>query len=76
MVEKYRPSNSTEGEMFEAKFCDRCEHDRVTRETGDYSKGCPILATTLLLDTSDPLYPVEWVWERGNPVCKAFKRKE
>jgi hypothetical protein len=54
------PSNGTEGEMFDAAFCSRCERDRAYREGGmrDAELGCPILAAALRGEQ-----PVEWVWD-------------
>lgn len=66
-VELYRPSNGTEGEMFESEFCEHCERDRAWREAwqtdGDPGnvKGCDILARALAFGIDDPQYPREWV---------------
>ena len=70
-VQRYRPSNGTEGDAFIAAFCERCERDRAFREgTGD---GCEILARTLVLDVDDPDYPTEWTYDTDEmPTCTAF----
>jgi hypothetical protein len=31
-MEPYRPANGTEGEIFDAEFCDRCTHDAAWRD--------------------------------------------
>lgn len=66
----YRPSNGTDGECFQAAFCERCEKDRYE------SKPCPILGRTFYLDVDDPKYPKEWVMDvegwPGKPRCTAF----
>lgn len=42
----YFPSGSS-GMDYQAQWCDRCEHDRKYRETGD-GPGCPVWALHLL----------------------------
>jgi hypothetical protein len=67
----YRPANGTEGEMFKARFCDRCERDREWRERE--RNPCEILTTTLCLMPEDEGYPTEWRYDdEGDPVCTAF----
>lgn len=71
--EKYRPSNSTEGSMFEAKFCDRCERDK--------DSACLIHTRALAHGEDDPLYPVEWEapinarYFPGDARCTAFEER-
>ena len=69
--EPYRPSNGTEGEIFRDRWCDRCEKD----VHGD----CQIYVRTLVYDTADAKYPVEWrrpadddSWP-GRAECTAFE---
>ncbi|MFP3869036.1 MAG: hypothetical protein ACLFUU_12925 [Desulfobacteraceae bacterium] len=63
----YRPSNSTEGELFREEFCYQCQED-------DYPfKFCPILSATLICLPGDPDYPEEWIYDlKGIPICTAF----
>lgn len=67
----YRPSNGTEGEIFQSQFCERCEKDRYE------SRPCLILGRIMALNINEPGYPKEWVrdvgveWP-GNPRCTAF----
>lgn len=70
--EAYRPSNGSEGDFFQAKYCNRCDNDWLFRTFGE-GTGCHILAKTLIFDTRDEEYPKEWVYnDAGRPVCTAF----
>lgn len=70
--EPYRPSNGTEGRLFEDLFCSGCRLDHEAH-MGDYGNGCPILARALALPIGDPEYPVEWtIHKDGYPACTAF----
>ena len=76
----YRPPNGTEGMMFMARFCDRCKHDAKFRETEDGADACQIATKTLFLDTDDPGYPREWIYDRMPPLlcnarCTAFEEE-
>ena len=56
----YRPSNGTEGDYFEAAWCDDC-----TKQDG-----CPIWMAMLMNDKNDPGYPKEVQYnQEGHPVC-------
>jgi hypothetical protein len=73
----YRPSNGTEGMDFMDHFCDRCERDRIYRETQDGTDGCPIAAASFLYDIKEPGYPPEWVEDaEGFARCTAFEDEE
>lgn len=72
-VRKYRPSNGTEGAIFQSQYCDRCEKDREGREKQE--GGCQILCRTLFLDLTDPDYPEEWTFDKdGKALCAAFEK--
>lgn len=62
---KYRPSNGTEGDMFMARWCFRCERERRVMEgIDDPSEGCEILARTLAVPSEDhPDFPTEWTYQ-------------
>lgn len=63
----YRPSNGTEGMIFEESFCDRCVKD------DDEDNLCAIHTNALLFDIGDDDYPKEWVFDKdGRPTCTAF----
>ena len=68
--EAYRPSNGTEGLLFQEAWCARCAHD--------LTEGCPILRRTLFHEIGDPEYPVEWIRQAndtewpGTARCTAF----
>lgn len=64
----YRPSNGTEGMMFESAYCDRCIHF-VNDES------CDILIDALIYEINEPNYPKEWVYDsNGNPTCTKFQK--
>jgi hypothetical protein len=44
MAEPYRPSNGTEGEMFQEQWCEKCEHDLAARKGGP-PYGCLVWPT-------------------------------
>jgi hypothetical protein len=64
----YRPSNSSEGEWFEAEWCDKCIRDG--QEIG--CDGCDILARGLAFGIGDPGFPTEWQIEGGKARCDGF----
>lgn len=71
----YRPSNGTDGMIFFAAWCERCERDRFFQE--DDGDSCPILLATVCYELDDPKYPPEWVHdEQGRPMCTAYKAKD
>jgi hypothetical protein len=76
MSQPYRPSNGTEGEMFQEHYCAKCIHD-------DYERGkiCHILARTMPYNIGDPEYPTEWIIDDdAEPIdlgyCTAFELRE
>ncbi len=72
-MEKYRPSNGSEGMWFMEKFCENCIHDNPDLEKE--SPRCEIIALTMCLDAEDDRYPEEWTYDAdGNPVCTNFKK--
>lgn len=58
----YRPSNGTEGEVFQSGWCNNCANDDV--DTGDF---CRILSNALMGEQ-----PEEWVYQNRQPTCTAF----
>lgn len=78
MIEKYRPSNGTEGEVFFESWCSHCQRDLAMSkglaidECGDDDL-CDILGRTMALDVDDPGYPEEWQYDDNRrPCCTAF----
>lgn len=70
----YRPSNGTEGLMFQEKFCDICIHDKDWREKE--KNPCEIMTRTMVLDIEHKNYPREWRYdEDGSPTCTAFEKE-
>lgn len=77
-TKKYRPSNGTEGMIFEDRFCDRCKREAKYRRTQDGADGCSIATAVFLYDIADEKYPTEWVVNLFDPVgvtarCTAFQ---
>jgi hypothetical protein len=70
ILRPYRPSNGTEGEAFQEKFCCNCVRDRAVNLGGDdpqWEDGCQILARAL----ADGGVP-EWVEMDSGPFCTAY----
>jgi hypothetical protein len=69
----YRPSNGTEGEIFDSVWCAGCERDASYRRGQDPHVGCRIIAYAMACRIDDPDYPKEWVTGGGKgPRCTAF----
>lgn len=67
----YRPSNGTDGVIFESFFCDRCAHDNFDENTGE--GGCPILASAHAYRITEPGYPTEWVRDADDTDCETAR---
>lgn len=62
--QKYRPSNGTEGDYFEAAWCNDCRHNA----------DCNIWCNALLFRVDEPEYPTELQYAAdGNPCCTAHE---
>lgn len=69
---KYRPSNGSEGDMFQELWCENCVHDNAF---GQPRGGCEILTKTMFLRVDEEGYPPEWNHDaEGQPQCTAFER--
>ena len=69
----YKPANSTEGECFEAHFCQRCWYQR-TREHGPQ---CHIHLRAMMSKITDDDFPVEWIRDsKGIIQCTAFEKRK
>lgn len=72
MIERYRPSNSTEGECFFESWCRHCQRDRSMREGDpidecDDNELCDIIARSFRGEVD------EWVYGPDDePMCTAF----
>lgn len=77
-VEKYQPSNATEGDFFFDSWCRRCSRDKAMLEglaplMLDDDEKCSIIGDTMLYKIDSPNYPSEWRYgEDGEPCCTAF----
>jgi hypothetical protein len=62
----FRPSNGTEGLLFEEQFCWKCSHDGFSKNEDEES--CEILLRSLCNQ-----HVPEWIWGvDGNPLCTHF----
>ncbi len=80
-TKKYRPSNGTEGDIFEDRFCNRCKREAKFRRTEDGSDGCSILMKVMAYAVDDPKYPAEWIVNLHDPYgstarCTAFRHED
>ena len=68
----YCPGNGTEGDYFEAEFCDQCKN-----EDADAEQWCEIHNDALFYDTHEEGYPRDW-WVKfnGKPTCLAFRQRD
>ena len=65
----YRPSNGTEGDIFQAAWCANCA--RSNYDNPDLA--CVIELQAMAHRISDPEYPREWQYSNaGVPQCTAF----
>ena len=69
----YRPSNGSDGELFEEDWCAKCIHDAAFRADYNSADGCPILGMATAVDIDDPRYPKELVEDENGPRCKSFE---
>lgn len=66
----YRPSNGTEGMIFEEHFCYKCIHDNPDP---NHPKKCEIIVRALCFYPTDPEYPHEWRYDSlGHPTCTNY----
>jgi hypothetical protein len=72
-MKSYRPSNGTEGMIFEDKFCSQCIHEKWmhTQKSGD--KQCDIYNDVQLFEFRNVGYPKEWIYDNEDkPTCTSF----
>lgn len=66
----YRPSNGSEGDYFESRWCAEC------RRRGGEGDACRIILAAMAFSPRDAEYPPEWIYgEDGQPQCSAFQDK-
>lgn len=69
-MNKYRPSNGTEGMWFEDKFCMRCIN---CDPNPDGKRQCEIMMRAFLYSINEPDYPKEWIYDHNDkPTCTAW----
>jgi hypothetical protein len=71
-MEKYRPSNGTEGMWFTSNFCEQCVHEKFMHTQCHKDKKCGILSASLMYGINEPEYPKEWVYNSEEPTCTEF----
>ena len=76
MSKSYRPSNGSEGDIFDHYWCEGCARDAEFRSGPDVDPalGCQILSNSLAYDIRDPEFPKAWIEndDGSNPRCTAF----
>lgn len=69
----YRPSNGTEGEIFQSLWCAKCAFEKAYRDSDGDQPGCEILTATMIYGVDSPGYPEHWIYDGdGQPKCTAF----
>jgi hypothetical protein len=72
-MKSYRPSNGTEGMIFEDNYCSQCIHEKWMHTQKDGDKQCDIYNRVQLFDFTDKEYPKEWIYDQNEkPTCTAF----
>ncbi|MDH5184384.1 MAG: hypothetical protein OEX12_10885 [Gammaproteobacteria bacterium] len=66
----YRPSNATEGDIFEANWCNHCQHMQDYRQTQENC--CDILLRAHAFSTTNAAFPTEWQRQDTGPTCTAY----
>jgi hypothetical protein len=69
MANSYRPSNGTEGMIFEDNYCSHCIHDNPNPNS---EKKCEIILAAMCFYPPEPEYPREWVYLNDKPYCTKF----
>ncbi len=67
---KYCPSNGTEGDWFESKFCMNCIN---TNPNPTLKPQCKIWCAAVCYHVNEPEFPKEWTYNSENkPTCTAW----
>src|SRR5215217_6576896 len=74
-MKPYRPSNGTEGMIFEENFCNQCIH---MHPDPDKSPQCDKVLCAMCFDIGEPDYPKEWIQDDNgdNARCTAFVKHD
>lgn len=73
--QSFRPSNGTEGMIFEEHFCHCCIHEKWVHTQDDADMKCEIYSNMILFEIKEDGYPVELVFDsEGWPVCTNWKK--
>ena len=69
-LQLYRPSNGTEGMVFQENFCDHCIHENPDPNG---KKKCDIVTAAMCFYPTDKEYPNEWRYDAlGYPTCTKY----
>jgi hypothetical protein len=72
--QKYCPSNSTAGDVFMSKFCERCSKEKFIHTQVHGDKQCDILNKAIVFEHDNPNFPKEWQYGlEDNPLCTAYR---
>jgi hypothetical protein len=75
---KWRPSNGTEGAVFQESWCANCQRDKWMNGSMDIEQCgdgdlCQIIGNAEAYDVDHRLYPDEWQYDKdGQPCCIAY----
>jgi len=70
-MDKYQPSNGTEGMSFIEDHCMQCLH---CDPDPSGAKQCKILCATMCFNVNDKEYPNEWVYIDDKPTCTKWQK--
>lgn len=71
----FRPSNGTEGMVFEEHFCSNCIHEKFIHTQNHKDKQCPVYSGMILFEVNEEDYPPELVFDsEGWPVCTKWTK--
>lgn len=69
----FTPSNGSEGDWWDAGWCNNCKHQNPT---GNEDEGCLIAFMKRITEPKDDGHPAEWVTIPGGiSICTAFEAK-
>lgn len=71
-MNKYLPSNGTEGMAFTDAYCMQCINCNPNPEG---KKQCDILCRSMAYDVNEDEYPKEWTYDKeGRPICTSWNK--
>lgn len=71
----YRPSNGTEGDIWESNYCHKCAHEKYAHTMDDDDRKCEIYSNMLIYNINETEYPKEIKYNaEGMPHCANWKK--